>query len=195
MRGIRPGQHFIHDHEGITPACAGNTAMEYEEFDIAARITPACAGNTAAGRGLSAFAQDHPRVCGEYQWDALNLTWEQGSPPRVRGIRRQDHRLGARAGITPACAGNTLTGRPKKKSIRDHPRVCGEYIGVHSMNNPFSGSPPRVRGIHKRGGQGYAVSGITPACAGNTRGVKGAQGLLEDHPRVCGEYMWFTAAR
>ena len=54
---------FVHDH-GITPACAGKSA-------VLARVVIAY--------------RDHPRVCGEKN-DRMELSHPQaGSPPRVRG--------------------------------------------------------------------------------------------------------------
>ena len=71
-------------------------------------------------------------------------------------------------GITPACAGNTLSATCFTTNLRDHPRLRGEYY-----NSPFKiliavGSPPLARGIlYQMATQGN-TDRITPACAGNT---------------------------
>ena len=107
-------------------------------------------------------------MCGEYQWDALNLTWEQGSPPRVRGIPTK---LLAEKGlprITPACAGNTAGQAGRCPVSWDHPRVCGEYVSFVIVVDNNWGSPPRVRGIPSGHEHFIIVGRITPACAGNT---------------------------
>ena len=50
-----------------------------------------------------------------------------GSPPRVRGIRKEIAQGIIDNRITPACAGNTEPGICMSVSTGDHPRVCGEY--------------------------------------------------------------------
>ena len=52
-------------------------------------------------------------------------------------------------GITPACAGKTLSRRGTPTEGRDHPRVCGENQEHRSAPASQSGSPPRVRGKQK----------------------------------------------
>ena len=49
------------------------------------------------------------------------------------------------------------------------------------------GSPPRVRGIASEQLIVEAAHGITPACAGNSDGVKTLLREFGNHPRVCGE--------
>ena len=91
-------------------------------------------------------------------------------------------------GIIPACAGNTSRMRSRVQAPRDHPRVCGEHKGGQSFDCRQQGSSPRVRGTP----DGFLVrqipAGIIPACAGNTVPVARFFGLLQDHPRVCGEH-------
>ena len=48
-------------------------------------------------------------------------------------------------------------------------------------------SPPRVRGIDARASVEQPIVGITPACAGNSRGGFKPYDIVWDHPRVCGE--------
>ena len=45
-----------------------------------------------------------------------------------------------------------------------------------------------MRGIHAIEVDGDVLSGITPACAGNTNINIKSDIIIEDHPRVCGEY-------
>ena len=95
---------------------------------IVAGITPAYAGNTSASNSATSASGDHPRVCGEYYNPILADKEMAGSPPRMRGI---PYSLFCRArfnGITPAYAGNTFTTLSSELTIRDHPRVCGEYL-------------------------------------------------------------------
>ena len=68
----------------------------------------------------------------------------------------------------------------------------GEYGYHDDMNDMSIGSPPLARGIQKKSGDREPDPGITPACAGNTRGYVYVVFVVEDHPRLRGEY--FTAA-
>ena len=70
------------------------------------RITPACAGNSLLRCGSSAFARDHPRVCGEQRTKIFQRVIRAGSPPRVRGTGNTLVRPSGQGRITPACAGN-----------------------------------------------------------------------------------------
>ena len=80
-------------------------------------ITPACAGKSAVPRKISAPSEDHPRVCGEKTLPALFPFIASGSPPRVRG--KVDKRLEncIQIGITPACAGKRLKKALKNKDF------------------------------------------------------------------------------
>ena len=71
-------------------------------------ITPACAGKTAMLELRPLPPWDHPRVCGKNSGIALAGAVVLGSPPRVRE-KLYFVVLGYDAiGITPACAGKTL---------------------------------------------------------------------------------------
>ena len=93
-------------------------------------IIPACAGNTSAYRLVSSATWDHPRVCGEHLHDQWIAEKKPGSSPRVRGTRRVRILIGLRTGIIPACAGNTRGHSCRFLYMWDHPRVCGEHSTV-----------------------------------------------------------------
>ena len=131
------------------------------------RITPACAGKSNTKNAIKSIGRDHPRVCGEKVRIKPRKTWEEGSPPRVRGKVLLKARAAARRGITPACAGKRI-----HYSIQHHCAL---------------GSPPRVRGKEKQDDDPPSASGITPACAGKSTLRKTAGSTYRDHPRVCGE--------
>ena len=52
----------------------------------------------------------------------------------------------------------------------------------------YVGSPPRMRGISEEVYQIWGEAGLTPAYAGNIRGLRTACFPGRAHPRVCGEY-------
>ena len=74
----------------------------------------------------------------------------------------------------------------------------GEYLTGTSCFVPPTGSPPLARGIRLRDTPRRSPSGITPACAGNTRSLMQMADMQRDHPRLRGEYYncttkkWFT---
>ena len=78
----------------------------------------------------------------------VDINAQDGSPPRVRGKRRQLHMRRQEIRITPARAGKTaIKGRDIVRK-KDHPRACGENSESAADRRPCMGSPPRVRGKH-----------------------------------------------
>ena len=70
-------------------------------------ITPACAGKTALEQKAEYVDWDHPRMRGEDQATYYAVCYLTGSPPHARGRRGVLIESLAVAGITPACAGKT----------------------------------------------------------------------------------------
>ena len=79
-------------------------------------ITPACAGNRALQAHLGGVEGDHPRVCGEQPSHTAYLHHFVGSPPRVRGTVGPDRIAVHNVRITPACAGNSNMGKRNTNS-------------------------------------------------------------------------------
>ena len=109
------------------------------------RITPACAGKTQIELVRQFWGWDHSRVCGKNH--KLLRTWYviPGSPPRVREKRVCFGNEPRRPGITPACAGKTMTFLSRLMKSWDHPRVCGKNKDIFLRFQSGLGSPPRVR--------------------------------------------------
>ena len=74
--------------------------------------------------------KDHPRRCGENGSLKVLALQRAGSPPQVRGKLNGVRRYARFVGITPAGAGKTAHTRPSRRSVRDHPRRCGENCAV-----------------------------------------------------------------
>ena len=110
-----------------------------------------------------------------------------GSPPRTRGKAVWLIRCNSNIGITPAYAGKSFSGAPRRIAPTDHPRVRGEKADSARNVSRRVGSPPRTRG--KAGGQCGAVSQrrITPAYAGKSCQSLEVDLTAGDHPRVRGE--------
>ena len=110
-----------------------------------------------------------------------------GSPPQVRGKLDIDEATGGRIGITPAGAGKTPVVHSNVLPSRDHPRRCGENDKGIQPACDAVGSPPQVRGKHKKAATPQKEGRITPAGAGKTECGRNCSKAGEDHPRRCGE--------
>ena len=95
-------------------------------------------------------------------------------------------------GITPACAGKRINESNFTEFVEDHPRVCGEKYFVRDCRQIKPGSPPRVRGKAVADIDSHMVGGITPACAGKSLLSARRKPRPRDHPRVCGEKLYFA---
>ena len=95
------------------------------------------------------------------------------------------------ARITPAGAGKTTMYETRNAKNEDHPRRCGENALAAALQASYSGSPPQVRG--KLFPCFAIICGIriTPAGAGKTTAQSRVQVGAEDHPRRCGENLYF----
>ena len=115
----------------------------------------------------SAFAKDHPRLCGEKSPLWYNNRRGEGSPPPMRG------------------KGSSRCSAMHRR--RDHPRLCGEKVELLSITKPLVGSPPPMRGKARRASMTLHRSGITPAYAGKSSRIPRLHLRDRDHPRLCGE--------
>ena len=175
---------------GSPPRVRGKGFEDYCNADMMG-ITPACAGKSAVKSGLISCKKDHPRVCGEKRKTIARKATEEGSPPRVRGKENGIEDIDKAAGITPACAGKSERSRRGSRLRWDHPRVCGEKQRQRSYLLNAEGSPPRVRGKVWDGWEEKIRRRITPACAGKRALSIYYPVTSKDHPRVCGEKMLF----
>ena len=95
-----------------SPPLARGIQLWRQPSNLESGITPACAGNTLLLRTNETSSWDHPRLRGEYGKCSAPPDGSSGSPPLARGILHPYGSDARTAGITPACAGNTL-----KKSL------------------------------------------------------------------------------
>ena len=73
-------------------------------------------------------------------------------------------------------------------SVKDYPRIRGEYLFVPGPVRTFMGLPPHTRGILPDCLDAIKQAGITPAYAGNTILQIKVLFLYGDYPRIRGEY-------
>ena len=111
----------------------------------------------------------------------------RGSPPRVREELSFCKSGDLPVGITPACAGRTITADTNTPQSKDHPRVCGKNSSLTFFLFWIEGSPPRVREEQHSVKKIKSMSRITPACAGRTPYRNRRPACTRDHPRVCGK--------
>ena len=150
-------------------------------------ITPACAGRSLRESSTGFCSQDHPRVRGEKCDLQHESAVGRGSPPRARGEVSQGNGRVVGGGITPACAGRSISDIIYIRCNRDHPRVRGEKALELLGKHLGMGSPPRARGeVEERKAELTAI-GITPACAGRSESPAAVLKFSRDHPRVRGE--------
>ena len=161
----------------------GSTMLE-----LVGRIIPAYAGSTHAQTHEQCQGRDHPRVCGEHSFDRKYPSSDLGSSPRMRGARWSCTAASRIGGIIPAYAGSTSRWVALGVWHQDHPRVCGEHSTATSLTSTRRGSSPRMRGALVHDLDVLLVLGIIPAYAGSTSVLTSTGALVEDHPRVCGEY-------
>ena len=171
MRGTRYGIRRITMCTGIIPAHAGNTVDPFPK-----RRRP----------------EDHPRACGEHICINGTSLSSGGSSPRMRGTLGISMFSHTNDGIIPAHAGNTSTAMWASACSRDHPRACGEHVGLKLAAVPLSGSSPRMRGTRRRAELMRGGYGIIPAHAGNTCCLHAQSSTHRDHPRACGEHITRT---
>ncbi len=167
VRGIQLHFHFVHSILRFIPACTGNTS-------------------TASFKIMQIPV--HPRVYGEYSMAGYLVTRQDGSSPRVRGIRQSIFSGDFDTRFIPACTGNTVDCHVQNQRPSVHPRVYGEYAWLYAQKAAEGGSSPRVRGILFPPCRTSLCHRFIPACTGNT--LRGSRPAFSRsvHPRVYGEY-------
>ena len=170
-----------------SPPLARGTESSARAFFSPSRITPACAGNRDWKNPRKWRTKDHPRLRGEQL--ILIRSWYliQGSPPLARGTDKGDKGNNSPRRITPACAGNRLSGTYRAGLSRDHPRLRGEQQAARRVIPSLQGSPPLARGTVAPYPFFKVGAGITPACAGNSPLGRDTSSGPRDHPRLRGE--------
>ena len=74
--------------------------------------------------------------------------------------------------IIPAYAGSTCSGRRRRPSCADHPRIRGEHRALNPGGVFSAGSSPHTRGAPGSWRQGGVLRGIIPAYAGSTGALR-----------------------
>ena len=117
-----------------------------------------------------------------------NLVYTAGSPPLTRGVQTSLAVFNRTLRITPAYAGSTYILFQTRRTAKDHPRLRGEYYNNLPWRWYGEGSPPLTRGVLATLNIPDGMTGITPAYAGSTHFLNSTRKLVQDHPRLRGEY-------
>ena len=104
----RGSERIMHWATGSPPRMRGKQA-EVDGMAVEYRITPAYAGKTSCHGLHASDRRDHPRVCGENHGALRAGLYPEGSPPRMRGKRKEGKAMTKFEGITPAYAGKTAS--------------------------------------------------------------------------------------
>ena len=152
------------------------------------RIIPARAGFTAARKAIGATYVDHPRSRGVYPRPQPPDSYQRGSSPLARGLRRPVVAVQGAAGIIPARAGFTGRQHPEMGDQPDHPRSRGVYRFDSLCASAKSGSSPLARGLQEDHGVVALLHRIIPARAGFTSTCRARRARSPDHPRSRGVY-------
>ena len=110
-----------------------------------------------------------------------------GSPPHGRGKVEKRISEYQEARITPAWAGKSRLGIPRRGCAVDHPRMGGEKLIFVHLLDYTTGSPPHGRGKDINAAMDSGVFRITPAWAGKSIAIGIKPFAVEDHPRMGGE--------
>ncbi len=173
--------------QGSSPRLRGTPPFVNRTF-VWIGIIPALAGNTPLPASTRMALWDHPRACGEHTADGGTLVAQVGSSPRLRGTLSDQQQISGVGGIIPALAGNTLPLGSGSGVTGDHPRACGEHVGLNPLAPGRLGSSPRLRGTPFQCAYDCTSGGIIPALAGNTSCFFATLLVPWDHPRACGEH-------
>ena len=153
------------------------------------RNIPAYAGKTGCYGLWMTLASEHPRVCGENDFDLPTWRFPAGTSPRMRGKRVEGFTrisgvgnipayagktppsgpIGGQARNIPAYAGKTFQSQRWPYHVKEHPRVCGENVAAARRRPSPAGTSPRMRGKPIERLKPPLGSRNIPAYAGKTR--------------------------
>ena len=180
-----PGDISDGYHTGSSPRVRSRH-VEKVQADTQKGIISACAEQTSRRSGRWIWGWDHLRVCGADLNPVAPDGTNAGSSPRVRSRREQTLTEADEPGIISACAEQTNSLKRPEPVFRDHLRVCGADLLLHTVEVTVEGSSPRVRSRQPARPESGSRTRIISACAEQTWSTHGSHPLATDHLRVCG---------
>ena len=177
---------FVGGDRGSPPRARGRPVPDsFEGTDDG--LTPACAGTSWRWWVAMRRRWAHPRVRGDVCMSLALRRPFRGSPPRARGRPGCVRGLRPGHGLTPACAGTSVSLCPPQPPSWAHPRVRGDVVTGGLVDKVGTGSPPRARGRQTVGPHDDFGGGLTPACAGTSPSCCSVGSRWWAHPRVRGD--------
>ena len=130
---------------GSIPACAGEPGMDTPRFSPD-QVYPRVCGEPTISNSCSRCRRVYPRVCGGTRAFPLDLPYQAGLSPRVRGNLLCDTNPHISNGSIPACAGEPSLMAMVDRGEMVYPRVCGGTLTASRRQTGSRGLSPRVRG-------------------------------------------------
>ena len=174
---------------GTSPRMRGKHAHHTAKARLSRNI-PAYAGKTWWAMGGCTRPPEHPRVCGENIVELGIALGPSGTSPRMRGKLWKTFSTTRSSRNIPAYAGKTMAHDRRRRTIQEHPRVCGENVYLPPWEPPPPGTSPRMRGKLATKIGGLTTGRNIPAYAGKTLGFWSIIRGFPEHPRVCGENVY-----
>ena len=188
------------------PRLCGANCVERVRFTHSSGSSPLVRGKLRPAVPVHAPRRIIPACAGQTLLNLVRHCSLPGSSPLVRGKLDCRFLAGFTCRIIPACAGQTSTSLAPSSACADHPRLCGANLLAdvrrhHTPDHPrlcganrsrsdglsdAHGSSPLVRGKHVAVAVFGELSGIIPACAGQTPMRANGLASASDHPRLCG---------
>ena len=174
---------------GLSPRVRGNR-LSPRAGQRPRRSIPACAGEPLLPVAFMVWTRVYPRVCGGTGLPLVVRPAVQGLSPRVRGNQQNTSTIIERDRSIPACAGEPPQPQPQPPQTTVYPRVCGgttaSQCATACRMSSLTGLSPRVRGNLRVRAVNSDGPGSIPACAGEPRPGRQANGRWQVYPRVCG---------
>jgi hypothetical protein len=189
LRGEHPSRAWITGSGTDSPPLARGAQHQGCPARRPGGLTPACAGSTLRPTASQCHRGTHPRLRGEHPTTTPSPATPSDSPPLARGAPTVSPSTVLARGLTPACAGSTLTAAVLPDARETHPRLRGEHARASSRGGTTRDSPPLARGARVVALAGDVVLGLTPACAGSTSPSATPPTASRTHPRLRGEHV------
>ena len=178
--------HQPNPDNGSAPRVRG-TQFAQSAPVFSARFSPACTGNSSLHSSPIILPPVQPRVYGELTAGNVITGQATGSAPRVRGTQESSDDRANVSRFSPACTGNSRIVNMPKTDNTVQPRVYGELLRDNQQDRITRGSAPRVRGTRTNPARWIPRRRFSPACTGNSIGLRQPDFLHPVQPRVYGE--------
>ncbi len=170
-----------------SPPCLWGMRPGWRQRTRQQRFTPTPVGNASCSKAAIWLQTVHPHACGECVDAYLDTPPEDGSPPRLWGMRNFIRRHAGRRRFTPTPVGNAHVTSRTEQIRTVHPHACGECTPLRVSPYHVSGSPPRLWGMRCSLSHPAPPRRFTPTPVGNAVRESRIAHCMAVHPHACGE--------